>query len=121
MTKLKLLIISLTLFSYSISVQATSNEYLSGIASYYGKHHHGKLMANGKPFNMNKVSFAHKKYPLGTVLEVCFKTCVIGRVTDRGPYISGRVLDLSQAAAIKIGLFTKGIGKVSYKKIKCIN
>jgi len=117
MTNLKLLIISTALFSYSLSVQASSNKHLSGIASYYGKQHHGKLMANGKPFNMYKVSFAHKKYPLGTTLEVCYKTCVTAKVTDRGPYISGRVLDVSQAAAIKIGLFITGVGSVKYSVI----
>ena len=90
-----------------------------GYASYYGKEHHGKLMANGKKFNMYALTCAHKNLKFGTKLEVTNlknNKKVIITVTDRGPFIKNRVLDLSKAAADSLNF--KGVIKVSYKIIK---
>ena len=84
-------------------------------ASWYGSQHQGKLMANGQPFNMHADTVAHKNLPLGTRLTLTNpKTgaAVKVQVTDRGPYVSGRSLDLSYSAARKLGVVENGVAKV---------
>jgi rare lipoprotein A (peptidoglycan hydrolase) len=92
-----------------------------GIASYYGKKYHKKKTANGEIFNMNKVSAAHKTYPLGTVVRVTNlqngrKLKV--RINDRGPFVEGRILDLSFKAAKKLGFVSQGTTKVKIEVLK---
>jgi rare lipoprotein A len=85
------------------------------VASWYGSQHHGKLMANGKPFNMYANTVAHKKLPLGTPLTLTNPrngASVQVQVTDRGPYIPGRNLDLSYGAARKLGVVQTGVAKL---------
>lgn len=83
--------------------------------SYYGKGFHGKKMANGDRFNMYAMTVAHKYLPFGTKLKL---TCgitgktAIAKVTDRGPYIKGRDLDLSYGLAKKLGIVEKGVSNV---------
>jgi rare lipoprotein A len=89
----------------------------TGLASYYAYPFHGRKMANGKRFDMNKLTAAHKTLPFGTKLRVCYKRCTIVTITDRGPYIGKRVIDLSLAAAKAIGSFEKGVAKVGYEII----
>lgn len=86
-----------------------------GIASYYGKKFHKKRTANGEIFNMYKVSAAHKSYPLGTKVRVT--NLQNGKslklvINDRGPFVSGRIIDLSYKAARKLGFVNQGIVKV---------
>jgi rare lipoprotein A len=84
-------------------------------ASWYGSQHHGKLMANGRPFDMYADTVAHKSLPLGTRLNVTNpKTgaTVQVQVTDRGPYVAGRSLDLSYGAARKLGVVESGVARV---------
>lgn len=84
-------------------------------ASWYGAQHQGKRMANGQPFNMYADTAAHKSLPLGTRLTLTNpKTgeAVQVKVTDRGPYVSGRSLDLSYSAAQKLGVVRSGVAKV---------
>ena len=86
-----------------------------GIASYYGKKFHKKRTANGEIFNMYKVSAAHKSYPLGTKVRVT--NLENGKslklvINDRGPFVSGRVIDLSYKAARKLGFVNQGTVKV---------
>ncbi len=86
-----------------------------GIASYYGKKFHKKRTANGKIFNMYKVSAAHKSYPLGTKVRVT--NLENGKslkliINDRGPFVSGRIIDLSYKAAKKLGFVNQGTVKV---------
>jgi rare lipoprotein A len=84
-------------------------------ASWYGSQHHGKLMANGQPFNMYSDTVAHKSLPLGTRLTLTNPqngNAVRVKVTDRGPYVSGRSLDLSYGAASKLGVLKNGVSKV---------
>jgi len=84
-------------------------------ASWYGSQHHGKLMANGKPYNMFADTVAHKNLPLGTPLTLINpKTgnSVKVQVTDRGPYVAGRNLDLSFGAARKLGVVKSGVAKL---------
>ncbi|MBO1531841.1 septal ring lytic transglycosylase RlpA family protein [Psychrobacter sp. F1192] len=77
----------------------------AGNTSYYGSKFHGKRTASGSIFNMNAMTAAHKTLPFGTEVEVTnpkTKQSVIVKITDRGPFTPGRVLDLSKAAAGKI-------------------
>lgn len=86
-----------------------------GIASWYGKDFHGKKTSNGEIYNMYTMTAAHKTLPLGTHvrvhnLENGKKTEV--RINDRGPFVRGRVIDLSYAAAKKVGLVGPGTARV---------
>lgn len=103
----------LILFIYTI----TPAFAFTGVASYYGKAFHNKKMANGKRFNMFAFTCAHKTMKLGIKLLVKRgHKKVIVQLTDRGPYIKGRDLDLSYAAAKSLGI--SGIGKVTYEIIQ---
>lgn len=76
-----------------------------GIASWYGAEFHGKEMANGEKFNQHHLTAAHKSYPMGIKLKVTNLdngNSVIVTVTDRGPFVLSRAIDLSRAAAKKI-------------------
>lgn len=90
-------------------------ESFSGMASYYGPGFHGKKTASGKSYDQNSMTCAHKTLPFGTKLQITLlsngKTVVV-QVEDRGPYMDGRILDLSVAAAKKIGLTGVGVGEV---------
>ena len=87
--------------------------------SYYGNKFHGKRTASGSIFNMHAMTAAHKTLPFGTKVEVTnekTKQNVIVKITDRGPFTPGRVLDLSKAAAGKINcsLCTTSMEILSY-------
>src|SRR3954451_6399241 len=75
----------------------------SGQASWYGGSFQGQRTANGESFDTNDYTAASKTLPFGTRLRVCHDGCVVVRVNDRGPYVGGRILDLSRAAANAIG------------------
>ena len=93
---------------------------LVGVASYYGKGFHGRRAANGEVFDMHAMTVAHKSLPFGTKLQVTNMSngrSVVVRVQDRGPYIRGRVLDLSYGAAQAIGMIQSGTAKVKYAKL----
>jgi len=79
------------------------------VASYYGRELEGNLTAIGEPFDADAYTAAHKRLPLGTKLKVAYRgEDVRVTVTDRGPYVAGRDLDLSLAAAREIGLTGPG-------------
>ncbi|MCW2707140.1 MAG: hypothetical protein JWM22_982 [Frankiales bacterium] len=75
----------------------------SGPASWYGGSFQGQRTANGENFDTNDYTAASKTLPFGTRVRVCHSGCVVVRINDRGPYVGGRVLDLSRAAAQAIG------------------
>jgi len=88
------------------------------VASWYGEQYHGKLMSNGKPFDMHKDTIAHRDLPLGTRVQI--ENPVTGKVvdamvTDRGPFISGRDVDLSYGLAKKLSMVEKGISRLFMK------
>jgi rare lipoprotein A len=85
------------------------------VASWYGKEYHGRPMANGKIYNMYANTIAHRTLPLGTKVELTNPNTgqvVRAVVTDRGPFIEGRDVDLSYGIAKKLNLVDKGVGKV---------
>ena len=86
-----------------------------GIASWYGPGFHGRATASGETFNQHALTAAHRTLPLGTeatVTNLETGQSVQVKINDRGPYVPGRHLDLSRAAAKKIGLTKKGVAKV---------
>ena len=86
-----------------------------GIASWYGPGFHGKLTANGEKYNQKAMTAAHKTLPLPTLVKVenleNGKSVVV-RVNDRGPYSKGRIIDLTEVAARRLGMIDKGTAKV---------
>ncbi len=87
----------------------------TGVASYYGKNHHGNQTANGERFNMNALSAAHTTLPLPTCVKVTNlknNKSIILRVNDRGPFVKGRIIDVSYAAAKELDFIGAGITQV---------
>lgn len=98
-----------------VTPKTTRKYFQTGIASYYADKFNGRLTANGEIFSNAKMTAAHRTLPFGTIIEVTNVRngrSVIVRINDRGPYIHNRVVDLSSAAAKKIGMHHSGIGKV---------
>ena len=109
-----------TLKSNDIIEDVSLANYKTGIASYYHDKFHGRKTASGKLYNKNEMICAHRMLPFGTKLEVKNPTngkVVIVTVIDRGPFVKGRVLDLSRAAATKLNFMGKGLQKVQYRII----
>lgn len=91
------------------------------VTSFYGKKFDGRPTANGETFDMRKMTCAHKSLPFNTRLLLTDPESgkqVEVRVNDRGPFVDGRDLDISRAAAEKIGLVPYGFKKLKYKIIK---
>lgn len=101
------------------SVVITGAE-LRGTASWYGIPFHGRKTANGETYDMNGLTCAHKTLPFGTILFVTNlgnnKTVTV-RVTDRGPFVSGRIIDLSRGAAVALDMLDTGTARVSLKVV----
>jgi rare lipoprotein A len=95
------------------SMGSTSGHSFSGMASYYGNES-GSRTASGARFNQNAMTCAHRSLPFGTKLRVTHRgQSVVVTVNDRGPFIKGRVLDLSTGAARAVGLTGAGVGRVT--------
>lgn len=87
----------------------------SGVASYYANKFEGRQTASGEIFRQDSLTAAHKHLPFGTkvrVLNLKNNKTVTVRINDRGPFVKGRIIDLSRAAAEKIDLIQAGIAKV---------
>jgi rare lipoprotein A len=96
----------------SIGSQSTGRGF-SGKASYYGNES-GSRTASGQRFNQNAMTAAHRSLPFGTKLRVTHRgQSVVVTINDRGPFIRGRVLDLSTGAARAIGLTGAGVGHIT--------
>ncbi len=97
------------------NVTAEVPERSEVVASWYGKEYHGRPMANGRTYNMYASTIAHRTLPLGTKVELTNPDTgqiVRAVVTDRGPFIDGRDVDLSYGIAKKLNMVEKGVGKV---------
>ncbi len=95
------------------SARQTPGRSFSGKASYYGNES-GSRTASGQRFNQNAMTAAHRSLPFGTKLRVTHRgQSVVVTINDRGPFIKGRVLDLSTGAARAIGLTGAGVGHVT--------
>ena len=96
---------------------AGNGHSFAGVASFYGNES-GSKTASGQRFNENAMTAAHRSLPFGTKLRVTHKgKSVVVTVNDRGPFIKGRVLDLSTGAAREVGLTASGVGHVTAEVI----
>lgn len=87
----------------------------TGLASWYGPPYHNRRGSNGEVYNMHAMTAAHRTFPLGSIVRITnLKTghSALVRITDRGPFIPGRVVDLSLAAAQKLDVWQPGIAEV---------
>lgn len=105
-----------TYYPTTVSVGDTA----SGIASWYGPDFHGKKTSNGETYNMNAMTAAHKTLPMNTMVRVTnlgngAQTTV--RINDRGPFVAGRIIDLSKAAATSIGMIGAGTARVKLEVV----
>ncbi len=92
-----------------------------GIASWYGEPFHGRRTSSGEIYDMHKLTAAHLTLPFGTIVLVTdLETgkSVVVKINDCGPYVEGRIIDLSFAAAEKLGMVRKGLAKVGLKVLK---
>lgn len=94
---------------------ATGKALGAGVASYYAHRFHGRRTASGERFDMAALTAAHRTLPFGTKVRVTNPATgrsVVVRINDRGPFHGGRLIDLSQAAAQRLGLIARGSGRV---------
>ncbi|OQW60149.1 MAG: hypothetical protein A4S14_19200 [Proteobacteria bacterium SG_bin9] len=92
---------------------STGGRSFSGMASYYGNELAGRCTASGARFNPGGMTAAHRSLPFGTKLRVTHGgRSVVVTINDRGPFVRGRVLDLSKGAAQAIGMTGRGVGRV---------
>jgi rare lipoprotein A len=102
------------------TLQDSKNHVERGIASWYGRKFHGRKTSNGEVYDMYAMSAAHKKLPIPTYAKVTNLEngrSVIVRINDRGPFHENRVIDLSYAAASRIGMLGKGTAMVEVRTI----
>lgn len=93
----------------------------TGTASFYGRRFHGRRTANGERFDMNALTAAHRTLPFGSIVRVTNPAngrSVTVRINDRGPFIRGRVIDLSRAAARRIGMIHRGHAPVKLELLE---
>ena len=87
----------------------------TGIASWYGAPYHSRRSSDGKFYDMHAMTAAHRTLPLGSIVRVTSPqtgNSVVVRITDRGPFVKGRIIDLSQTAAKQLGMLQKGTAQV---------
>lgn len=92
-----------------------------GIASWYGPGFQGRPTANGERYNQNALTAAHRTLPLGSEVQVTNVTngkSVRVRINDRGPFVRGRVIDLSRGAAGRLGMVRRGTGRVRVQVLR---
>jgi rare lipoprotein A len=92
----------------------------TGLASWYGNPYHGRAAANGEIYDMDKLTAAHRTLPFGTMVRVTrtdSRQSVEVRITDRGPFVDGRIIDLSRAAARAIDLIGPGVAEVRVEPV----
>lgn len=90
------------------------------VASWYGPRFHGRKTANGEIFDQQAFTAAHKKFRFGTLLRLTnpkTEKSIIVRINDRGPFIKGRELDLSKAAAAELGILERGVAKLNIEQV----
>ncbi len=91
-----------------------------GQASWYGQRHHGRRTASGERFDQHALTAAHRSLPFGSRVKVTHlrsQRSVVVRINDRGPYGRGRIIDLSRAAAERLGMLRSGVAPVRVERI----
>ncbi len=120
-TRLNFLVFFLLIISGCTAYTPSGTWIEVGYASYYSREFAGKRTASGEIFDPMKLTAAHKTLPFGTLVKVTnLKNgrSVVVRINDRGPYVKGRIIDLSYKAALKIGMVSHGVAKVKLEVIR---
>ena len=118
-----LLVVSLFLIFYFFFSPIGAQDVQQGKASYYAQKFHGRMTASGERLHRDSLTCAHRYYPFGTLLKVYNPAngrSVFVRVTDRGPYVRGRIIDLSWRAAKELGIISQGVAMVVVQKANSI-
>jgi rare lipoprotein A len=96
-------------------------EPIYGLASFYGYKWNGRVTASGERLNIYAMTAAHKSLPFNTIVKVTNLNTgkyIYVRINDRGPFVKGRVIDLTDAAASKLGILKQGIARVKVEVVK---
>ncbi len=112
---------SALLIGVAVALSMFGPYYETGIASWYGPGFDGNRTANGEIYDMNGVSAAHKTLPFGTIVRVVdleTSRSIVVRINDRGPFVEGRIIDLSKGAAEKLGIIERGITPVGLRIVR---
>ena len=102
----------------TLLVDIDGKVYATGVASYYGKKFHGRKTASGEVYDMYAMTAAHRTLPFGTIVEVENKKNgrkILVKINDRGPFIPGRIIDLSKGAAQKLSMIVDGTAVVALR------
>ncbi len=108
----------------SASARVEEGHTQKGVASYYHDSLHGRKTASGEVYNKRIRSAAHKSFPLGTkvrVTKLSSGKSIVVRINDRGPFVKGRVIDLSRRAARELGIIRSGVAKVAVEVVSVPN
>lgn len=105
----------------ALAVSAVDAAQTQGSASWYGGKFHGRTTASGERFNQNAYTAAHRQLRFGT--RVCVQNKINGRgvtvrINDRGPFTRGRIIDVSKAAATRLGMVSRGTAPVNVRILK---
>ena len=103
----------------AFNVQCLAQDVQQGKASFYAQKFHGRKTASGERLHKDSLTCAHRSYPFGTLLRVYNPAngkSVLVRVTDRGPFVRGRIIDLSWRAAKELDIISKGVAVVTVQK-----
>lgn len=111
-----------TVFGRTYQVMdSAAGYYATGNASWYGRKFHGRLTSSGEPYDMFQLTAAHRSLPIPTYVRVTnldnHRTTIV-RVNDRGPFHSDRIIDLSYAAAVKLGFADQGTARVRVESVE---
>ena len=114
-------ILTMLVLSVNLKSQTSNLKTENGKASYYAKSWTGRRTSNGERLHHDSMTCAHKTLPFGTLLKVTNLLNgkqVVVRVTDRGPFVRGRIVDLSWGAAKAIGMLSQGIAPVTVERVR---
>ena len=103
------------------SAQSVQPPSVSGIASWYGAPYHGQRSASGEIYDQEKLTAAHRTLPFGTrvrVRRLDRDGSVVVRINDRGPFVKSRIIDLSHAAAARLGITDGGVAPVTLELVE---
>jgi len=106
--------------AYNRAPAAKTRYDVVGMASWYGKPYHGRRTASGEVYNMHQLTAAHPSLPFGThvaVTNLDNGRTVIVKINDRGPFVRGRIIDVSRTAAGQLGFLGKGLTRVGVRVI----
>jgi len=112
---------SVVLVGLAVAFSVFGPYHETGIASWYGPGFHGNRTANGEVYDMDGISAAHKTLPFGTIVRVVdleTRRSIVVRINDRGPFVEGRIIDLSKGAAEKLGMVDRGIIPVGLRIVR---